>query len=230
MPGPSSTNDVNHCTEFICMHLVAKNLQSIRSTERFMDFIVEIDRSDFDLIFLSETWRHEVEETVLTPGGNKLFLAGGAGHGGVGICVSGQFCCQMRELTFHAFSFRLCSLKFTVGNKKFMVFACYFPTTWMPDETVFEMYGLLDLLLRTCVREGRIPLLGGDFNACIGLAEGYDLVDLIGACGMGERNERGNMLMQFVLEHGLQILNRQLPMSQIHENWTCARSLDGALV
>ena len=100
----------------------------------------------------------------------------------------------------------------------------------MPDETVFEMYGLLDLMLRTCVREGRIPLLGSDFNACIGLAEGYDLVDLIGACGMGERNERGNMLMQFVLEHGLQILNRQLPMSQIHESWTCARSLDGALV
>ena len=195
-----------------------------------MDFIVEIDRSDFDLIFLSETWRHEVEETVLTPGGNKLFLAGGAGNGGVGICISRQFCCQMREVTFHAFSFRLCSLKFTVGNKKFMVFACYFPTTWMPDATVFEMYGLLNLLLRTCVREGRIPLLGGDFNACIGLAEGYDLVDLIGACGMGERNERGNMLMQFVLEHGLQILNRQLPMSQIHESWTCARSLDGALV
>ena len=53
-----------------------------------MDFIVEIDRSDFDLIFLSETWRHEVEETGLTPGGNKLFLAGGAGRGLVGICIS----------------------------------------------------------------------------------------------------------------------------------------------
>ena len=230
MPGPSSTNDVNHCARFICMHLVAKNLQSIRSTVRFMDFIVEIDRSDFDLIFLSETWRHEVEETVLTPGGNKLFLAGGAGHGGVGICISRQFLCQMRELTFHAFSCRLCSLKFTLGNKRFVVFACYFPTTWMSDETVFEMYGLLDLLLRTCVREGRIPVVGGDFNACIGLAEGYDPVDLIGACCMGERNERGNMLIQFVLEHGLQILNRQLPMSQTHESWTCARSLDGALV
>ena len=111
-----------------------------------------------------------------------------------------------------------------------MVFACYFPTTWMPDETVFEMYGVLDLLLRNCVREGRVPVLGGDFNACIGLAEGYDPVNLIGACGMGERNERGNMLIQFVLEHGLQILNRQMPMSEIHESWTCARSLDGALV
>ena len=36
--------------------------------------------------------------------------------------------------------------------------------------------------------------------------------------------------MQFVLEHGLHILNRQMPMSQIHESWTCARSLDAAFV
>ena len=141
-----------------------------------------------------------------------------------------QFCCQMRELTFHVFSFRLCSLKFTFGNRKFMGFACYFPTTWMPDETVFEMYGLLVLLLRTCLQEGRVPVLGGCFNACIGLAEGYDPVGLIGVCGMGARNERGNMLMHFVLEHGLQICNRKMPVPRIHEGWTCARSLDGALV
>ena len=38
------------------------------------------------------------------------------------------------------------------------------------------------------------------------------------------------MLIEFVLEHGLQILNRQMPMSRIHESWTCARSWDGALV
>lgn len=56
------------------------------------------------------------------------------------------------------------------------------------------------------------------------------LGDLIGACGMGGGNERGNMLMQFGLGHGLQILNRQMPMSQIHDSWTCAWSLDGALV
>ena len=88
-----------------------------------MDFRVEIDRSDFDFLFVSETWRHEVEETLLTPGGNKLFLAGGAGHGGVGLCISRQLCCQVRELTFHDFNFGLCCLKFTFGNKNCIVFA-----------------------------------------------------------------------------------------------------------
>ena len=167
LTGPLSTNDINHCTESICMGLATKNLQSIRSTERFMDFIVEIDKSDFDTIFLSETWRHEVEKTILTPGGNKLFFAGGAGHGGVGLRISRELCCQVRELTFHAFSSRPCSLKFTIGkkNKKFMVLESYFPTTWMSHETVFEMHELLDLLLRTCVRGGRVPMFGSDFNA-----------------------------------------------------------------
>ena len=89
-----------------------------------------------------------------------MFLPGGAGHGGVGSCISRQFCCQVGELTFHAFRVRLRSLKFAFMNKKCVVFACYFPTTGMPDETIFEMYGLLDLLLRTCVREGRAPVPG----------------------------------------------------------------------
>ena len=51
--------------------------------------------------------------------------------------------------------------------------------TWMSDETVFEMHELLDLMLRTCVREGRVLMLGNDFDACIGFAEGYDQVDFI---------------------------------------------------
>ena len=107
------------------MHLVTKNLQSIRSTERFMDFIVEIDRSDFDIIFLSETSRHEVEETILTPGGNKLFLAGGAGHGGVGLCISRELCCQVRELTFPVFSYRF-FLNLPLGTKSLWFWGAIF--------------------------------------------------------------------------------------------------------
>ena len=52
----------------------------------------------------------------------------------------------MRELTFH--------VVFSEIYKKFMGFACYFRTTWMPDETVFEMYGLLVLLLGLACKKG----------------------------------------------------------------------------
>ena len=78
-----STNDLNHCTKFIDMHdittdrgsdpaaptsdvcqesqfitlhVVTKNLQSIRNNDRFIDFLLELDRFDFDLLCLSDTW------------------------------------------------------------------------------------------------------------------------------------------------------------------------------
>ena len=47
----------------ICLHVLAKNVQSIRTTSRFEDFLVEIDTADFDILFLCETWREESEET-----------------------------------------------------------------------------------------------------------------------------------------------------------------------
>ena len=80
------------------------------------------------------------------------------------------------------------------------------------------------------VRGGQIPLVGGDFNACIGEAEECDHVEFIGPCGMGERSERGNALIEFVLEEGLCIFNRHMDMSHVNDSWTCSRSNDGRLV
>ena len=54
MPVPSPTDDVhqrqeNHCQEFIELHVITKNVQSIREPSRFDDFLVEIDTCDFDI-------------------------------------------------------------------------------------------------------------------------------------------------------------------------------------
>ena len=53
------------------------------------------------------------------------------------------------------------------------------------------MHPTLQLLLANVKREGRTPLLGEDFNACIGPAEDRDYIDLVGPCGMGSRNQQG---------------------------------------
>ena len=53
------------------------------------------------------------------------------------------------------------------------------------------MHPTLQLLLANVKREGRTPLLGDDFNACIGPAEDLDYIDLVGPCGMGSRNQQG---------------------------------------
>ena len=47
---------------------------------------------------------------------------------------------------------------------------------------------------------------------------------------MGEKNERGNALIEFVLEEGLCIFNRHMDMSHVNDTWKCSRSNDGRLV
>ena len=77
------------------------------------------------------------------------------------------------------------------------VLSCYFPTAWDADGAVEQMYDLLNLLVDACVEAGDIPMVGGDFNARIGLIDGDDLALLqhVGPIGLGQRNARGTMLI-----------------------------------
>ena len=81
-------NDADH-DEFIHLHVVTKNLQSIQAKERFENFLVEFDAFEFDVLLLSENWRADKEEHFTTVGGHKVLLSGGSpGRRGVGICIA----------------------------------------------------------------------------------------------------------------------------------------------
>ena len=119
--------------EFVQLHVVSKNLQSIKSSDRFHDFVAEVDRYQFDLLLVAETWRGEPEENFLTADGHRLFLSGGSvGRHGVGIVVKRSLYAQMSNVVFHAYSDRLCSLHFTLDRVPFQIFSCYMPTSWGP--------------------------------------------------------------------------------------------------
>ena len=110
MRGPwnRTMNDVVH-EEFIQLHVVTKNLQSIRNQASFEDFMNEIDGNDFDLLLVSETWRTESEEIFRTCRGNQLFLSGGSAHAGVGICVGRRLVVDIGDASFHCYSERVWS-------------------------------------------------------------------------------------------------------------------------
>ena len=72
-------------------HLVTKNLQSVPADDRWNDFVSELEAFDYDIVFCTETWREEREEHCLTPSGHHIYLSGGDGHRGVGICISPSF-------------------------------------------------------------------------------------------------------------------------------------------
>lgn len=202
-PHASSTNDAQRVEEFIHLHVLSKNFQSIRAERRYCDFMSELDMCDFDIMCLSETWQDCREEIVATPHGHTVYLSGDARHCGVGICVCKNLLLKISNVSFHALGGRLCYLSFTLGRRHFAVFSCYFPTSWAPDADVFAQYDILKLLLTHVRDEGRSLFIAGDFNASIGPVHSFEPSDVIGHCGMGERNERGDALVQFVLEEGL---------------------------
>ena len=68
------TSETCQRSEVITLHVVTKNLQSIRNNDRFIDFLAELDRFDFDLVCLSETWRSEREEILKHLDGTDYFF------------------------------------------------------------------------------------------------------------------------------------------------------------
>ena len=183
-PTGGTTNGAVH-EEFIQLHVVTKNVQSIRSDARLEDLVLELKELDFDFVFLTETWRENSEEMLKVDGGTKMFLSGGGPHQEVGIVVSKRCWGSMQDVVFHAYSPRVCSLTFRLANKEFVACACYMPTSWDTDEAVMEMYELLDLILysRDCVN--RLFLLCGDLNACIGQMLPQDDLVSCGTCKNG---------------------------------------------
>ncbi len=105
MPVPSPTDDVhqrqeNHCQEFIKLHVITKNAQSIREPSRFDDFLVEIDTCDFDILCICKTWRGDDSEswTWTTTSGHKLFFSGCSTHCGVGIGIGRKLALEMSHV------------------------------------------------------------------------------------------------------------------------------------
>ena len=229
VPLHSSKASIPSC-EFIPLHVVTKNLQSIRSEDRLADFCCELDNASFDFMLLTETWRSEKEDCFVTSNLHRAYLSGGEERRGVGIVVSGRFLPQLGKVSFHAYSPRICALHCWHAGREFKSFACYFPTAWDPDDAVDEVYELLSTLIDNCTRHGCVPVVGGDFNAQIGALQPSDDAACVGACGHGCRSARGIRFVHEVLMHGLVVLNRQLDDNLADDNWTCKRALHGALV
>ena len=64
----SLTHSLTHIEH--CVHVIVKNLQSIRYESRWEDFIAELDQCDFDLLLICETWRGERDDSFITERGN----------------------------------------------------------------------------------------------------------------------------------------------------------------
>ena len=75
---------------------------------------------------------------------------------------------QIEDVSFHAYSSRVCLLNVSVCAVKFSVLSVYFPTSWDDESEIEAMYEILQLILTNIRGSGARIMIGGDFNANVG--------------------------------------------------------------
>ena len=80
----------------------------------------------------------------------------------------------------------------------------YAPTTSLDDQEIVEIYQEIENLIKK--DKTHFPIIMEDFNAKVGNKEDTKEITM-GNFGIGDRNERGRMLIDLALKNNLRIAN-----------------------
>ncbi|XP_033102502.1 craniofacial development protein 2-like [Anneissia japonica] len=107
------------------------------------------------------------------------------------------------------------AIKLQINKKQDMkIIQVYDPTSCLEDSVVEEFYSDLEMLLTT--EKTTYTIIIGDFNAKIGK---NNVIEEVGKFGIGERNERGERLLEFVASRNLFIRNTFFKKNDRYWTW-----------
>jgi hypothetical protein len=113
---------------------------------------------------------------------------------------------------------RILSARF--GTVKGAVTICqvYAPTAEADDASIDSFYSELQQEISRVPRSDQIILMG-DFNAKVGMGD-EGTWGVMGRHGIGERNERGERLLDFCCVNNLKITNTRFKQTKMNRKWT----------
>ncbi|PIK38496.1 endonuclease-reverse transcriptase [Apostichopus japonicus] len=150
----------------------------------------------YDIIALSET--HNIGKESRLQG--RMFLSGGdRRYAGVGFLLSHR---ARRSVIFtESISDRLMAVRLKLKIGTLLVIAVYAPTSVAADDVIRAFYHQLDRWIHDNLKTNEKLIVAGDFNAKLG-TERIN-VSVLGPYGYGERNERGDRLIDFCTSNNL---------------------------
>ena len=140
---------------------------------------------------------------------------------GVGMLLSDK--ARKALIGYNPVSSRVITARFDSAPYKITVIHAYAPTAASSDEDIEAFYSILEDALAK-VHKKDIIIITGDWNAKIG-SDNTDWKSVIGRYGYGDRNERGERLLEFAATHSLYICNTRFEQKS-QRKWTWA-SPDG---
>ncbi|XP_072018244.1 craniofacial development protein 2-like [Amphiura filiformis] len=193
----SGQRSINICTY---------NTRTLRTEESLESLIDELRDLKWDIIGLSETKRagEGIEELK---GGAWLYNHGKTEDNrnakGIGFMIHPKFKDYIREIKYY--SNRVVSLDVQLtANNHLCVVQVYAPTSEYEDEAVEEMYEDVSKAMEES--RATYTIVMGDFNAKIGRRQSGE-ESIMGRYGIGERNRRGEMLLEYATQQNLVIAN-----------------------
>ena len=145
-----------------------------------------------------------------TPNDGKIIFSGRdkPGQGGVGIMLEKSTASCL--LGYNPISDRVLTVRLQGQKKKIKknitLIQVYAPTTNSEDEEAEDFYDALQQAIDSTNKQDLIYVLG-DFNAKIGIETDQDDREVKGAHCLGNRNDRGQMLLDFCTENQLVVGN-----------------------
>lgn len=203
IPPANSNTNTNKVKVFNGTTRIATwNVRSLFMAGKLANVDAEMSRLQIKILGLSE---------VRWPGSGKqdtengvIYYSGGDGPGhqyGVAIMIAAEL--SKSVLDFIPLGERVMLLKLNTSRRTMNIIQAYAPTNDRSDDLVEDFYNTLGEAM-TLTKKGEITVVLGDFNAKLGsVAE----EGVTGEYGLGERNSRGDRLVQFCIEHDLCVAN-----------------------
>ena len=156
--------------------------------------IKEINRYRWDVLGIAET--HWVGEGEMMSEGIKILYSGRTDNihrEGVALMLGQR--AQRAYVEHNSINSRIISVTLRGHHKNFKIIQVYAPDSSHEDEEVENFYSQLEEEMER-TRSGDVVMVIGDFNSKIGNDNrGYE--DVMGKFGLGERNERGERMLEF---------------------------------
>ena len=205
--GPKPSGRVNSEKGIIMnqtdLNICTYNVRTLKSEEDLDTLLEEVDNIKWDIIGLAET-RRKPNLIKLPQCGHTLFTTSATrGYNGVGFLVNKKI--ENNVLEYKEISDRIAYIKLQINRQHTMkIIQVYAPTTSHPDEVVEDLYNDIDEIFTT--EKTSFTILMGDLNAKVGVRKD-DEEKGVGPFGIGNRNDRGERLVDYVASRNLVIGN-----------------------
>lgn len=186
------------------LHLATFNARSLKDDAYIAELESELGHINWHILGLSEV-RRQGEDMITLESGHLLYYREGdrVSQGGVGILINKVLCNNVMEVSSVSTRVAYVIIRLT-KRYSLKIVQVYAPTSKCSDDEIEAVYEDIDKAIHNTTKTHFVVVMG-DFNAKVGVQERGE--SAIGPHGFGSRNQRGQMLVNFLESQRLFLMN-----------------------